>query len=191
MAARTGSRIPAWAGVVVTGCQGRGPRSFEDFYVETVERTLAIACWLAGDPAVARDATQDAYLAMWKCWDQRGCQSLGDNRSYVVGIVAHKVADWYRDNGRFASIGDDDDWPTDEDGPEQVCDRMTLFKAVRRVLDSQPDRRRMAGILYFLEEFTYAEIAEIMNIAPSTVRTHVERLRAVLRPWLEEGGEQS
>jgi RNA polymerase sigma factor (sigma-70 family) len=176
---------------------GSGPPAFEDFYVETVERTLATAQHLAGDRDIARDATQEAYVAMLERWNERKSRSPHDNQRYVVGITANKVADWYRRSGRFVPIGDSDDRPVKDDCYQQALDRMTVFKTVRSLLESQPVRRRMIGTLYFLEEFEYAEIAQALGITPSTVRTQVERLRARLKPLvsrvaiLEEGGEQS
>jgi len=53
------------------------------------------------------------------------------------------------------------------------------------------------AVLYFLEELTYAEIAEILAITESTARTHVERLRMLLKPLVDnitkfgQGGERS
>jgi DNA-directed RNA polymerase specialized sigma24 family protein len=48
-------------------------------------------------------------------------------------------------------------------------------------------------VLYFLEEFDYSEIAEKLGMSCSTVRTHVQRLRAGLQPLIDldnRGGER-
>ncbi|WP_410599902.1 RNA polymerase sigma factor [Amycolatopsis sp. lyj-90] len=170
---------------------------FEDFYADTARRTRDIANSLAGDREIGGDAAQDAYLVMFERWHERKARPPGDNRRYVVGIAAKKVADWYRRNNRFVPLGDENEFSGPGDFPEQVLDRLTLYKEVTLLLENQPARRRMIGILYFLAEFSGPEIAEYLEISTSTVRTQVERLRVRLRPLahrherLDGGGERA
>jgi len=170
---------------------------FEDFYADTARRTRDIANFLAGNREIGGDAAQDAYLAMFERWDERKARSSGDNRRYVIGIAAKKVADWYRRTNRFVPLDEEGELPGPDDFHDQVLDRLTLYKEVTLLLENQPARRRMIGVLYFLAEFSGPEIAEHLGISPSTVRTQVERLRARLRPLarrhetLGEGGERA
>ncbi|WP_280381146.1 RNA polymerase sigma factor [Nocardia wallacei] len=163
--------------------------TFADFYTATVERSFATAVRLAGDREIAYDVVQDAYVVMLERWEHRESRALDDNRRYVVAIVAHKVADWYRRSKRFVRWDDNDDPPVDEAGYDRALDELSSFKVVHEVLESQPVRRRMIGILYFLEEFEYAEIGAALGITTSTVRTQVARLRSGLMPLLKEGGD--
>jgi RNA polymerase sigma-70 factor (ECF subfamily) len=171
------------------------PDSFTESYVATVEKTLATARRIAGDREIARDATQDAYVVMVERWGERRMQSLRDNQRYVIGIAVNKIADRHRHDERLSPLGDECDPPV-EDGYEQILDQLTLFKMVRHLLESQSVGTRAVGILYFLEQFEYSEIAEVLGITPSTVRTQVQRLRARLRPMVNriaeppEGGAQ-
>ena len=177
-------------------CRPPDPDPVEEFYLATVDRTLATAYRIAGDRDIALDATQDAYVVMVARWRERRGRSLRDNQRYVIGIAVNKIADWYRNNGRLVLIDDEDDRPINEDGYEQILDQLVLFKAVRHLLESQPVGKRAVGVLYFLDEFDYTEIATILDITPSTVRTQVQRLRAQLRPLVHriaeptEGGER-
>jgi RNA polymerase sigma factor (sigma-70 family) len=162
--------------------------SFDEFYVATAQKTFATALLAAsGDPEVAREATDEAYAVMAKRWSERCHRTLSDNQSYVIGIALNKVADWFRRNERFVPLPDDDDLPAVVD----VVDELTLYKEVRRILEDCSPVARSVGILYFLEEFQPVEIAEALDMDPSTVRTHLQRLRERLRPlierWLDEG----
>jgi RNA polymerase sigma factor (sigma-70 family) len=120
-------------------------------------------------------------------WSMRRTESTYANRSYVVGIVMNKVADWYRAHRRFVPLPDEEDLPPSDDAYDDVIDRQSVFKEVRRVLESCAAVSRMVGILYFLHDFTPARIAELLDMNPSTVRTHVARLRKRLRHWSHAG----
>ncbi|OLF15042.1 RNA polymerase sigma factor [Actinophytocola xanthii] len=159
--------------------------SVEDFYLSTAERTFAAARRVSGNLHVARDATHDAYVVMLDRWAERMNCSLADNQRYVIGIAVKKVADWYRAHGRFVALPEDDDPPAVDHSYDDVLDQLSLCKEVRRFLEDRPVVSRTVGILYFLEDFPQAEIAEIIGIDASTVRTHVYRLRKQLRPMVE------
>ena len=172
---------------------------FIDFYKTTGERTFSRAYRAAGrDEHVARDATQEAYCLMWeKHWNDG--KKPKDPGSYVVGIAVRKVYDFYRSMKRnpCVPLEGEHDCGSDEPGYDEMLNSGEVLNAVRNLLDRQPARRRAVGVLYFLEEFDYAEIAEVLGISGSTVRTQVERLREKLQSlinriiWDDQGGEQS
>jgi RNA polymerase sigma factor (sigma-70 family) len=150
-----------------------------------------------GDKQLVADATQDAYLVMLDRWHERCRSTHDDNRRYVVGIAMHKLADAYRQRGRFGELDSATESSTADSAINRLLDEMSVLQAVRDLLVAQPPRRRLVGVLYFLEECSYEEIASLLTMAPSTVRTHVDRLRRLLRPYvarikeLDRGGEPS
>jgi RNA polymerase sigma-70 factor (ECF subfamily) len=170
---------------------------FISFYKATVDRTFGRAYRAAGgDKDVAHDATQEAYVEMLKRW-LAGNKPEGDVCPYVVRIAVNKVADFYRSSCRCVPMEEEHDRNYHETGYVNVLDTMTVLHAVRDFMDCQPSRRRAVGVLYFLEEFDYSEIAEVLGMSRSTARTHVHRLRETLQPLIarisldDQGGEQS
>jgi RNA polymerase sigma factor (sigma-70 family) len=167
---------------------------FVDFYKTTSHRTFGTAYRAAGGNSyVAEDATQEAYMVMLKRWlDNK--KPEGDLCRYVVGIAVRKVVDFYRSRDREVPLEVEHDWGSHEPGYGKVLDTRTVLPVVRDLLDRQPLRRRAVGVLYFLEEFDYPEIAETLGISCSTARTHVQRLREVLQPLIDRitdgGGER-
>jgi RNA polymerase sigma factor (sigma-70 family) len=160
---------------------------FEAFYTATAERTyLTVRRMTAGDPHLAHDAIQDAYIVVLQRWSQRQHLPLDINRRYVVGIAAHKVIDRYRYQRRDAKLDDECDQPLEDNGFTELIDELSLLRAVRELIDRQPARRRAVATLYFLEEARYTEIARDLRITESTVRTHVERMRALLKPLIDQ-----
>lgn len=170
--------------------------SFSDFYARTWPHTVA-AAWRAtsGDIHVAHDATQDAYVVMFRLWPDRQCRSFEESGRYVTAIAVKKVADWYRKHAKVVGLDEDFDGIVEEPGFGAILEEMSILDAVRKVIREQPAQRRAVAVLCFLEDFTYAETAAALDISPSTVRTHVRRIRTRLRPLAEqdryaEGGER-
>ena len=162
------------------GRDGAAERDFIDFYKTTVRQTFGTAYRAARrDTHVAHEATQEAYLVMLKLWRDNK-KPEGDVRRYVVGIAVHKVADYYRSRDRDVAWEEEHDCGRHETGYAEVLDTMTVLQLVRDFLDHQPPRRRAVGVLYFLEEFDYSEIAETLAMSCSTARTHVQRLREAM-----------
>lgn len=169
---------------------GHGRAEFAAFYRSTSARTFASALRAAaGDPEAAHESTQEAYVVMWERWHERCSRSVKDNGRYVVGIAVRKVADWHRQRIRLVALTEDEDASGEDIGFTDVLDQMSVLRAVRELIASQPNRRREVGVLFFLEDFSYKEIAETLAITESTVRTHIERLRLLLKPLLDADGQ--
>ncbi len=169
--------------------------SFAAFYTTTVERTfLAARRIAAGDRQLAFDAVQDAYVVLLQQWPDRCRQPATTNHRYVVRIAAHKVIDRYRLQNRQTPLDDDYDHPAGYEPVVDLINELSLLRAVRALIGCQPPRRRAVATLFFLEEAGYDEIAAALGITESTVRTHVERMRNLLKPLidrinqLDEGG---
>lgn len=171
---------------------------FADFYLATAKSTFRIARRVAGgDEHVAHDATQEAYARMLRRWDTLCRRSLADNRAYAARAAINLVVDHYRRHQRLTKLEDECDPGFDDTNLAAVLDEMTTLQPVRDLIERQPVRRRAVAALLFLEDYDISEIAEILDMTPSTVRTHVQRLRTLLRPFLsrvteiDQGGELS
>src|SRR5688500_10622854 len=64
------------------------------------------------DDIVAEDAVQETFLAALKAYEN--FEGRGSERTWLVGILKHKIIDHFRRVGREAPIGEEPD-----EGPEQ------------------------------------------------------------------------
>jgi RNA polymerase sigma factor (sigma-70 family) len=171
---------------------------FESFYRATVQRTFdLVRRSVAGDKHAASDITQDSYFEMFRRWDDRKLRALEDNARYVSGIAMNKVRDWYRRRGQFAELDAEYGSGMEDPALGEVLDDLGVLQGIRRLITDQSPRRRLVAIMFFLEDRKYDEIAQVLDMSQSTARTHVQRLRALLKPCvdhvtkLERGGERS
>ena len=118
-------------------------------------------------------------LAHWHQFDQRR-----DILVWVLSIAHNAYMDERRRHAHTMNVE-----PLDlQDGPDAVAStmpdpglRMDLLAALARL----PVEQREPLLLVTLEQFSYAECAEVLHIPVGTVMSRVSRARAVLRQFLD------
>lgn len=106
-------------------------------------------------------------------------------RAWLYQIMRHLWVDACRRKKRNSEValGDGDDPQTEEqvaewaEGPEEAVLRRMSAEEVRRALELLPEDLRTALLLCDVDEFTYPEIAAIMECPLGTVRSRIARAR--------------
>ena len=148
----------------------------------------SLAHRIVGDPAVAEDVTQEAFLAVWRS-GARFDAARGSVRSWTLGIVRNRAIDALRRLTSSAPKLDLDDDALLEGQPgEQLTDseaiRRETARRVRGVLADLPhEQSEVIGLAYF-GGFTHSEIAEMLGMPLGTVkgrmRLGLEKVRLML-----------
>jgi RNA polymerase sigma-70 factor, ECF subfamily len=164
---------------------------------------------MVNDPADAADTTQDVFLKVFRGMKQfHGESSL---KTWIYRIALHEAANrrrwWFRHKARETSIEpieaegmsagenamqvaltDPADSPFDNVAHHEVQQR------VGRELRKIPEPYRTTLILRDLEEMSYEEIAEVLEISLGTVKSRLTRGREALRqrltPYVREVGDE-
>lgn len=158
-----------------------------------VERYAAVARRVAravlGDPDDADDAAQDALLsALVKLEQYDSRRPFGP---WLLRIVANAATDRRRRRRVRRTEPLDPGLAASGTRPDTAAERSELSVRLRRALAELPERRRVAVVLFDVEGYAHAEIADILGIPEGTVRSEVfharRRLRALLADWKEQG----
>jgi RNA polymerase sigma-70 factor (ECF subfamily) len=109
-----------------------------------------------------------------------------DLRAWLFRILRNLHYDRRRRSGREIPIGDRDDELASPEPVERSAWRDVSDSDLALALDSlSPDYRR-PYVLFTVDGLSYAEVAEKLQIAPSTVGTRLLRARARLRKFLTQ-----
>lgn len=152
----------------------------EDLLARHYDRLYAICYRIAGSPADAADACQEALLAIVKGLDRYDGRASFKTWSYRV--ASNACLDEMRRKNRRPLVGLEGVEPV-ESGPaidQQVSDRVTLEDALPHL----PDEFRVPVVLRDVVGLDYAEIAETLSIPPGTVRSRIARGRRQLSELL-------
>lgn len=75
--------------------------------------------------------------------------------------------------------------PSKEEDPAAAYERKEWKGWVHRHIDLLPDRYRMVITLFYMQELSYQEIAQITGLPIGTVKTHLFRAKEMLRRSME------
>jgi RNA polymerase sigma-70 factor (ECF subfamily) len=145
---------------------------------------FAVCRRLTGNDADAADATQEALISVVRGLPRFDGRSRFATWAYRIAVNAS--LDELRRRGRRAEPGLDEAGLTADcaEESETSADRVDLDIALRRL----PVEFRAPVVLRDLCRLDYAEIAEVLDIPPGTVRSRIARGRAALVPLLGGGG---
>ena len=148
---------------------------FEDFYLREYSSLVGLAYALSGSRWSAEDIAQEAFLAAhrnWHCvagYDQPGAWIRKVVANLAVSVFRRRVLE-AKALGRIALRG----VPA---VPELSAEDAEFWRAVR----SLPRRQAQVVALYYLEDRAIADVAEILDMAPGTVKKHLHDGRRTLR----------
>lgn len=114
---------------------------------------------------------QDAFV---KVWEKR--ETLDPSKSilgFMYTVVRNRALNLARDSHYTNSVDADEVIIEDVPSPDEQADFAVLEEKVSEWIESLPKRRREAFKLSRFEGLTHAEIAEVMNLTPRTVNTHL------------------
>jgi len=163
--------------------------AFEAEALASVDSLYRTALRLTRVPADAEDLVQETYLKAFRAADQF---KPGTNlRAWLFTILHNTARNRVRDRAREAVTVDSDAVDQAADAPsyglsapvatpEALLLRETLTPELQAAVDELPDAFRQAVWLRDVEEFSYAEIADMLNIPVGTVMSRISRGRRML-----------
>jgi len=162
---------------------------------------------MLNDPADAADTTQDVFLKVFRGMKQfHGESSL---KTWIYRIALHEAANrrrwWFRHKSKETSIEPDTDSDPGEvaiqvaltdhrESPFELCAHHEVQQRVEEELRKVQEPYRTTLVLRDLEEMSYEEIAEVLEVSLGTVKSRLTRGRDALRqrlaPYVREVGNE-
>ena len=157
---------------------------------------------LGGDPHLSEDLVQETFLAALKARDTfKGASS---ERTWLVGILKHKIADYYRKKNREIPMGEGEFSQTGgestffnqdglwKDGPEEWGgDPADLFRKkeflaqVTKCVSGLTPRLAHAFTLRDIDGMESREICKVLGVSETNLWVILHRARMLMRRCLE------
>jgi len=165
----------------------RALEPFDRFYEREFRSVVGLAYALSGSRAASEDLAQEAFIAAHRNWDKVGAYEKPE--AWVRRVVSNLSVSRFRKRAtelraltRLAGLRDESVLL-----PELPAEAQEFWSNVRKL----PKRQAQAIALHYLEDRSVADIAEILECAPNTVKVHLHKGRLKLAERLGvqmEGG---
>lgn len=147
-------------------------------------RFLAHAARLSGERDAAVDIVQEAWLSVIPSLAR--LNDPGRFRAWAYRIVTNKSADWVRQRMRERKMMTDLSVEMELDAAAAPdLEALSEAQRLRQLVAALPFGQRALLVLYYVEGFTVAEIAEALSIKTGTVKSRLHFARQSLRHKIE------
>ncbi|MBQ5514465.1 MAG: RNA polymerase sigma factor, partial [Oscillospiraceae bacterium] len=151
------------------------PEAFDELYRLTNNTVFFHVKKTLKNEDDALDAVQDAYLVAFK-----NLSSLKEPESvgpWLCGIATNVALNKLRKTRREAFSLDDEDahfeLRDDSATPEESAEREATVKIISDMIETLPEEQRMATILFYYDDMSISQIAEVMGCSENTVKSRL------------------
>jgi RNA polymerase sigma-70 factor, ECF subfamily len=142
---------------------------------------------LLRDPTRAEDAAQESLVRIWKALP--GYDGRASLSTWIYTITRNRCLTALARQRELTSVSEPE--VDVESISAEVADADDQSALLREFVDALPERQRSALVLYYYEDRSVNEVAEMLAIPEGTVKTTLHRARAALLERLRRRGLDS
>jgi RNA polymerase sigma-70 factor (family 1) len=150
---------------------------FEKIYTENYQRLYYYALHIVGESEVSKDILSDVFTALWNNIDNVEAESLN---AYLMTSIRNRAVDYLRRNVLQSQYTEEylkeaTTYYTDEN------EEIEKDQLVNQMLSQLKPPTTTILEMCYLQRMKYAEVAEVLNISPATVKKHISKALKILR----------
>ncbi len=146
------------------------------------------ALMITGDAQAADDLLQDVFLRL-----HRFASAFDVGRPlepWLYRMTANLAYDWVKSRSSlFASLEDLADWliGSGKNSPDEALEQRDEWAQVQMAVSSLPLNQRVVVVLYYLNDLSVQDIADILEVPAGTVKSRLHYGRLALKKKLGFG----
>jgi len=180
----SGSAVSDEDAALVARASGGDPRAFEELMRRHADAMLNLARRVVIDVDAAQDVVQDAFISAYRQLPRfRGDAAFS---TWIYRITLNSARVYLRSTQRRAKW----EWTDDEMVAlhAQTIDPTDDEGYITELMAHLPEKHRMAVALFYLQDLSLTDIAEIMDAPTGTVKAWLSRGRERLRALARQEG---
>ena len=141
------------------------------------------------DSALAQDIAQEVFLRVWRFLSRYDAR-IGAFSTWIFAITRNQcLSALNKPRASEVSLDESEVWQqaTQIPVPSATNDAASLAW-LRSLVDALPSTYRTTLTLYYFEECSVADVANLLGVPEGTVKTHLRRARIMLHQALKQHG---
>lgn len=158
--------------------------AFGELYVEVRERLFVYALSLLKDEDIAQDVVQELFVDFWehRLFEHIHTDLIG----YLVRTVRNRCLNYKKQQQNQAKLRKEHFGTDMELAEPDTIAAWALGEEIEAAIAQLPPMAAKVFRLHYIEKFSYAEIADQLQISVNTVGNHVARALKGLRGNLKK-----
>lgn len=148
-------------------------QAFESFFNAHYDKLFRFLIARGIRDSVSQDLIQNAFLYIWE--NRSKIDEDKSLRSYLYRIAYTRMLNHIKAQKKFDESEDIFQNEFSDSDPAEELNAKELMQVVEEAVRNMPPKRRAVFELCFMQEFTYKETAEMMEISVNTVENHMQK----------------
>jgi RNA polymerase sigma-70 factor (ECF subfamily) len=170
-------------------------KSEQDFlavYEEFFPKIYSFVLRTVAHPEAAEDLTSNAFADAFRYIKTKDVE-IKNFSAWMYKIATNEVLKYLNNKRRKYTVSIDDErvcldsYLVDEDADK--TEEFTRYWTVKQALEKLKPEEAIIVELYFFESKKYEELAEILNVSETAIRTRVHRILKKLKNIISFGGQ--
>lgn len=159
-------------------------KAFTELYYRHSPMLFSLSLRYLKDQMMAEDAVQHSFV---KLWEAREKISITKNvRNYLYTLTKNHILNQIRNNNKIIAQNYQEAQMVETSLSEASIEKEETIEKLYNALEQLPKTKKEVCLLKMQEYFSNKEIAEILNISVSTVKTHFAQSKEILKLQLKK-----
>ena len=164
---------------LINDCKNKDRKAQEQLYRLYAPKLFAACLKYSRNYTEAQDNLQDGFIIIFNKIDQYSFKGSFDG--WLKRVIINNVLQQYRTQTFLSLVNEDvvDNYEVEVDDDNISIDYLL------KIIQELPDRYRLVFNLYVNDDYSHAEIAEMLSITIGTSKSNLSRARMILKDKIE------
>ncbi|WP_445453339.1 RNA polymerase sigma factor [Flavobacterium sp. 25HG05S-40] len=165
---------------LINDCQNNDRKAQEQLYRLYSSKLFAVCLKYSRNYTEAQDNLQDGFLLIF---NKIGLYSFkGSFEGWLKRVMINHVLQQYRTQTFLSLVNEN----VSDEAEIEIDDEDISLDYLLKLIQELPDRYRLVFNLYVIDDYSHAEIAEMLSINIGTSKSNLSRARMILKEKIEQ-----
>lgn len=165
---------------LINDCKNNDRKAQEQLYRLYSPKLFAVCLKYSRNYIEAQDNLQDGFLLIFNKIEQFSFK--GSFEGWLKRVMINNVLQQYRTQTFLSLVNED----VTEETEIEIDDENISLDYLLKIIQELPDRYRLVFNLYVNDDYSHAEIAEMLSINIGTSKSNLSRARMILKDKIEQ-----